>query len=92
LVDTVVIGEVQVGKAISAQAVEPLRVATEDIALEGWCLNSGSRTFEIAHHHISRTQKIGGFIGDYAPHATMLQIVANATIKQDVTREEDGEG
>jgi hypothetical protein len=81
-----------VGEAISTQAVEPLRVATEDIALEGRCLNSGSRTFEIAHHHISRTQKISGFIGDYAPHPTMLQIVAHTAIEQDVTREEDGEG
>ena len=80
------------GEAISAQAVEPLRVATEDIALEGRRLNSGCRTFEIAHHHIGRAQKIGGFIGDDTPHPTMLQIVAHTTIKQDVTREEDGEG
>ena len=87
-----IVSEIQVSEAIGMQTVEPLRLSTEDKTLEGRSLNGGSMSFQIAHHHICRAQKNSGFIGNNASHTSMFQIVAYASIKQDIAREEDGEG
>ena len=50
------------------------------------------RALQIADNHISRTQKIGGFIGNNAMHTPVFKIMAHPTIKQDVASKENREG
>jgi hypothetical protein len=85
------ISQIQVSKTIGAQTVEPLRVTTEHKTLKGRCMDIRGWALQIADNHISRTQKIGGFIGNNAMHTPVFKIMAHPTIKQDVASKENGE-
>ena len=56
LVDTVVVGHVQVGEAMLAEAVEPFGLCAEDEALHDGCLNLRGRAFQIAHDNLRLTE------------------------------------
>jgi hypothetical protein len=56
LVDGVVVGEVQVGNAVSLQYIEPFWLSTKDELLEDGGFDAGGGTFEVADNHLRSTK------------------------------------
>jgi len=80
LVNGVVIGQIQVGDAVSPQVKEPFRVSTEHKLLHGWRADVSSRALQVAHNNVA-VGKYGVYLWceevvnslrlNLSPHATI---------------------
>ncbi len=58
LIDSVIVGQIQVSDAVLSQGVEPFGLTSEDVTLEDGRLNLCGRTLQIANDQL-RTTKHG---------------------------------
>jgi hypothetical protein len=90
LVYGVVVGQIQVSYAVSAQDVEPLRLASEDEPLEDGRLDFRCRAFQIAYYNLCRTENGVDPSRKEMVNSAMFYHLAHAAIQEYVAGEDDG--
>ena len=90
LIHGVVVGQVQVGDAVTSECAEPFRIATKYILLYGRCVDLGSGTFQVTHHDVAVGEDGINLRCEKTVDADDVDALPHPSVQQNIAGEGDG--
>ena len=89
LIDGVVVGEGQMGDAMTVQRRQPLGFTSKAEAFEDGLANFGGRTFEVGHDDVAGAEKAIDLGSEQMVHSAEVDHLAHAAVEQHVAHKRD---